>query len=138
MKTESLYNKRNPTNANAQKLKKAKRELINALQKEQIGYIQRQINKIRNSAEDRQSRIEWLTVKEVNKKKSTSRTKLKAASQEERIHLWKEHFKNLLGKSPKITDELITKIIYNQLDIKLKQFTQGDLDKNSKQENCRS
>ena len=53
MKTASLCNKRNPTNANAQKLK-TQRELINAYQKEQIEYIQGQINKIRNSVEDRQ------------------------------------------------------------------------------------
>ena len=57
MKTASLRNKRNPTNVNAKKLKKAKRELINAYQKEQIEYIQEQINKIRNSMEDRQYRI---------------------------------------------------------------------------------
>ena len=34
--TASLCNKRNPTNGNAQKLKKAQRELINAYQKDQI------------------------------------------------------------------------------------------------------
>ena len=56
--------------------------------------------------------------------KSTVRAKLKAASQEERIHLWKEHFKNQLGKFPNFMDEPITKIISNQLDIKLEQFTQ--------------
>ena len=38
-------------------------ELINTYQKEQIEYIQSQINKIRNSVEDRQSRIVWQTVK---------------------------------------------------------------------------
>ena len=52
--------------------------------------------------------------------------KLKAASQEEWIHLWKQHFKNLLGKSPKFLDEPITKIICNPLDIKLEQFTQEE------------
>ena len=52
------------------------------------------------------------------------RAKVKAASQEERIHLWKEHFKNLLGKSVKITDEPLTKIINDPLDIKLGQFNQ--------------
>ena len=57
MKTASLCNKRNPTNCNAQKLKKAQRKLINAYQQEQIAYIQGQINKIRNSVEDRQSWI---------------------------------------------------------------------------------
>ena len=48
---------------------------------------------------------------------------LKAANQEERIHPRKQHFKNLLGKSPKVTNKPITKINSNQLDIKLRQFT---------------
>ena len=64
----------------------------------------------------------------MSKRKSISRAKLKAASQEERIHWWKEHFKNLLGKAPKVPDEPITKITNNQLDSKLGQFTQEELD----------
>ena len=55
------------------------------------------------------------------------RAKLKAASQEEWTHLWKEHFKNLFGKSPKVTDEPITNIIDNQQDIKLGQFMEEEL-----------
>ena len=45
--------------------------------------------------------------------------------------VWKQHFDNFLGKPPKVTREPITKIISNQLDIKLGQFTQEEL--NSKQ-----
>ena len=63
----------------------------------------------------------------MSKRKSTSRAKLKATSQEEQILLWKEHFKNLLGKSPKVTDEPIMKIIDIHLDIKLGQCTQKEL-----------
>ena len=124
MKTVSLCNKSNPTNANVQKLKKPQRELTNTEQKE---YIQGQINKIRNSVEDRQSRIVWQTVNKVSKRKSTSRAKLKTASQEEKIHMWKEHFKNLLENSLQVTDKPMTKIIKKQLDIKLGQFTQEEL-----------
>ena len=116
---------RNLINANAQKLIKAQSELINAFQKEQIEYIQGQTNKIRNSVEDRQSWIAWQTVKEVSKRKSTSRTKLRAASQEEWLYMWKEHFKNLLEKSLKVTVKPITKIVNYQLDIKLGLFTQA-------------
>ena len=47
---------------------------------------------------------------------------------QERIHLWKQYFENLLGKHPKVADEPATKIICNQLDIKLGQFTQEQLD----------
>ena len=142
VKTASLYNKRDPTNANTQKIKKAQSELTNAYVKEQTEYIQDKINKVRNLVEDRHSWIVWQTVNQVIKRKSTSRAKLKTAGQEERLHLWKEHFKNLLGKSLKVTDEPITKIINNQLDIKLGEFTQK-LDVvlteiKKKHESCRS
>ena len=60
----------------------------------------------------------------MSKRKSPTRPKPKAASQKERIHLWKEHFKDLLGKYPKITDKPIMKIINNKLDVELGQFTQ--------------
>ena len=53
--------------------------------KNQKECIKCQINKIRNSMKDRQSRIAWQTVNEVSKKKSTLRAKLKAANQEKWI-----------------------------------------------------
>ena len=80
VKTASQCNKRNPTNINAQKLKKAQNELTNIYLKEQTEYIQNKINKIRDSVEDKQSRITWQTVNEVSWMKSTARAKLKAAS----------------------------------------------------------
>ena len=39
-----------------------------------------------------------------------------------------KHFENLLRKAPKVTDKPIVKIIGNQLDIKLGQFTAEELD----------
>ena len=128
VKTVSYWNRRNPININALKLKKAQNESTNIYLKEQTEYIQDQINMIRESVEDRQSRIAWQTVNEVSRRKSTAKIKLKATSQEERIHLWKQHFENLLGKPPKVTHEPIMKIISNQQDIKLRQFTQEELD----------
>ena len=53
---------------------------------------------------------------------------MKAASQQERVKLWEQHCKNLLGSPPKITDEPITRIISKQLDIKLGPFTKEELD----------
>ena len=52
---------------------------------------------------------------------------LKATSQQEQIHLWKQHFENLLGNPPKVTNEPLTRIISKQLDIKLGPFTQEEL-----------
>ena len=90
--------------------------------KEQTEYIQNQIDKIRDSVEDRQSRIAWQTINEVSRRKSTAKAILKATNQQENIKLWKKYFENLLGNPPKVTHEPITRIIYKQLGIKLRPF----------------
>ena len=92
--------------------------------KEQTEYVQNQIDKIRDSVEDRQSRIAWQTINKVSRRKSTAKAKLKATNHQERIKLWKQHFENLLGNPPKVTHEPITRIISKQLEIKLRPFTQ--------------
>ena len=120
VKTASKSYRKNPTNTNARKLEKAQYQLAGIYLKEQAEYIQNQIDKIRDSVEDRQSRIAWQTINEVSRRKSTAKAKLKAASQQERVKLWEQHFKNLLVSPPKITDEPITRIISKQLDIKPK------------------
>ena len=128
VKTASKCNRKNPTNTNAQKLKKAQNELTNIYLKEQTEYVQNQIDKVRDSVEDRQSRVAWQTINEVSRRKSTAKAKLKATNQQERIHLWKQHFENLLGKPPEVTHEPIIRIISKQVDIKLGPFTQEELD----------
>ena len=69
-----------------------------------LQYYRNRQEYFRNSLEDRQYRLAWQTVNEVSGRKSTSRAKLKIASQEERLQKWKEHFKNLLGNPSKITE----------------------------------
>ena len=128
VKTASKNYQKKPTNTNARKLKTALYQLAGIYIKEQTEYIQNQIDKIRDSVEDKQSRIAWQTINEVSRRKSTAKAKLKAANQQERIKLWKQHFENLLGNPPKVTHEPITRIISKQLDIKLGPFTQEELD----------
>ena len=87
VKTTSKCYRKNPTITNAWKLKKAQYQLAGIYLKEQMEYIQNQIDKIRDLVEDRQSRITWQTINEVSKRKSTAKAKLKAANQQERIKL---------------------------------------------------
>ena len=122
MKTASKSYRKNPTNTNARKLENAQYQLAGIYLKEQTEYIQNQIDKIRDSGEDRQSRISWQTINEVRRRRGTAKVKLKAASQQERVKLWEQHFKNLLGSPPN------TRIISKQLDIKLGPFTKEELD----------
>ena len=93
VKTASKSYQKNPTNTNAQKLEKAQHQLTGIYLKEQAEYVQNQIDKIRDAVEDRQSRIAWQTINEVSGRKSTAKAKLKAASQQERVKLWEQHFK---------------------------------------------
>ena len=87
MKTASKNYRKNPTNTNALKLKTAQYQLAGIYIKEQTEYIQNQIDKIRDSVEDRQSRIAWQTINEVSRRKNAAKAKLKAANQQERIKL---------------------------------------------------
>ena len=92
VKTASKNYRKKPTNTNAWKQKKAQYQLAGIYIKEQTEYIQNQIDKIRDLVEDRQSRIAWQTINEVSRRKNTAKGKLKAANQQERIKLWKQHF----------------------------------------------
>ena len=78
VKTASKSYRKKPTNTNALKLKKAQNQLASMYQKEQTEYIQNQIDKIRDSVEDRQSRIAWQTINEVSRRKNTAKATLKA------------------------------------------------------------
>ena len=70
-----------PRLTNAWILKKAQYQLAGIYLKEQMEFIQNKIDKIRDSVEDRQSRIAWQTINKVSGRKSTTKAKLKAANQ---------------------------------------------------------
>ena len=48
-----------------------------------------------------------MTVNEVSGRKTTSKLKLKASSEQERLSLWKEDSQNLLGKGSVVSDSPI-------------------------------
>ena len=93
VKIASKCNKKNPTSVNSLKLKKAQNEFASIYLNEQTEYIQNQIDMIRNSVEDRKSRIARQTINEVSRRNRTAKAKLK--DQQEQIKLWKQHFQNL-------------------------------------------
>ena len=89
VKTPSKSYRTNPTNTNAQKLKKAQNQLVGIYLKEQTDCIQNQMDKIKDSVEDRQYRVAWQAINEVSRRKSSAKAKVKATNQQERIKLWK-------------------------------------------------
>ena len=69
----------------------------------------------------------WKTINEISQRKRANKSKLKAASQQERIEQWKNHFYNLLGKIPTISENITETIVEHTLDIRTGNFTEEEL-----------
>ena len=116
-----------PSPENIRLFNEARFSLKEAYSDEQKSYLESKISQIRNSATNKRSGEAWKTVDEITGRKSSNSSKLKAASQEERIQLWKDHFKDLLGKPPQVSNELITPILQEELNIKKEDFSMDKL-----------
>jgi exonuclease III len=117
----------NPIKSNISKFKKAQKDLAEIYNLEQRNYVLTQIDKIAHASTNKQSSMAWQTVNEVSGRKTSSKSKLKASSEQERLFKWKEHFQNLLGKAPVVSDRPIETIIDHKLNIKLGNFTLNEL-----------
>ena len=103
-------------------------ELKQTYEKEQAEYIQGKVQSIQEAAANKQSALAWRTANEISGRKSSNKATLKATSQEERLSKWKDHFKQLLGSAPNVSDTEIEKIAENPLNIKLGKFKKEELD----------
>ena len=100
VKIASKSYRKNPTNTNVLKLKKGTKWITKHISE----YVQNQIDKIRDSVEDRQSRVPWQTINEVSRRKSSAKTKLKVTNQQEKIKSTTKqtHRKLHMNQSPEL------------------------------------
>ena len=68
------------------------------------------------------------TISDIGGHKRSSHAKLKASSQSERLHKWKEHFANLLVKAPVTNDQPVHQITDTELPVKKGIFSEGKLE----------
>ena len=118
-----------PSPENTNFFNDARTELKTAYEIEQSKYLQNRINDITNASSNKKSAEAWKTVNEISGRKSGSKAKLKASSQEERINLWQKHFQELLGKAPEIFEEEIEPVITEELKVKKGTFSLEELQK---------
>ena len=119
---------RNAARANVRKHKQAQKNLETTYLNEQQKYIQSQIYTIENASENKQSSLAWQTVNEITGRIKSTKAKIKASNQEERLKKWMNHFQNLLGKPPIVTDSTIENVIEHELEIKPGPFNELELD----------
>ena len=117
----------NPFPENIAYYENALSDLKEAYKLEQTKYLERQIDYITNAFNNQKAAAAWKVVNEISGKKSCNSSKLKASSQEERVQLWQKYFRNLLGNQPKITDNEITPVFTEELNIKKGPFTMEEL-----------
>ena len=70
---------------------------------------------------NKKSAIAWKAVNDVSGRKNNNKAKIKTTSREEKIIVWHNHFKDLLGNPPEITVSSISKIT-NHLNIETSNF----------------
>ena len=92
-----------------------------------LKYFQSQIDRIENTSENKQPSLGWQTVNEITVRKKSTKAKIKASNQEERLKKWMNHFKNL-GKSLTVSDSTVEKVIEHELEIKTRPYNELGLD----------
>ena len=90
--------------------------------KEQEIYLQSKIDEIKMAVSNKKSFLAWKSDNDVSGRKKSNKAKIKAINGEERIIVWHNHFKDLLGNPPEITVSAISKIA-NCLNLKTAIFT---------------
>lgn len=119
-KQSSSAQRLNPSKINITKFEKANNELVTAYESEQQTYIVNQIYKIANIfdvAEKKQVSLAFKTVNEITGRMYSSKSPLRAVSQEKRPKLWKEHFQNLLKSPRSNSDRPVETTVKNTLPV---------------------
>lgn len=119
-------NQKNPNPTNKDQVEKAKRELDESYCAEQKTFVEEKILEIEKAHLNQKARLAWDTVNEITGRKGTKKGQIRAESPEERVQLWKEHFKNLLGQPPVIDDHPVEKV-FDTLPVETNDFTEDEL-----------
>ena len=126
--TSSEYH-RAPSVLNKISLTIAQRELDDAYLKAEADYINSKIADLANLHITKKHHAAWKTISEISGKRSKPSVRLKGGSQAKRLSNWANHFGSLLGKEPKLPDNisLPREKISDTLDIPTSEFTLTEL-----------
>ena len=82
------------------------------------------------AVKNQKSAISWKIVNKVSGRKNSSRSKIKAKNDEERVKQRHKHFQDLLSKCPRITEnEEISRSVHCELNINKGPFTSDEINK---------
>ena len=104
-----------------------KQQLKEAYDKNQEEYIRQKTKEITDASHHNKPRLVWQVVNEISGRKNGNKRKIRANSPKERLQQWCQHFQELLGQPPSISDVAIEPIVDDQLPINTEPFTMAEL-----------
>ena len=78
----------------------SQKALYNIYDTQQEIYLQSKIDEIKAAVSNQKSACAWKVVNDITGRKKNNKAKIKATNGEERIKLWYNYFKELLGTPP--------------------------------------
>ena len=94
-----------PTEDHRYQVKLAKDNLSKMYDVVQEEILEEKIVRVENSHKRAKHKQSWNLINEIAGRKRAAGSQIKGKDAEERVESWKEHFKNLLGQPPSVTDE---------------------------------
>jgi exonuclease III len=116
-----------PLNRNRDIVRKARKNLQDAYDNATADFIQGKINNITHLHTSQQHSAAWRTINEITGRKDNPTATIKGGSQEKRKEEWLNHFKKLLGESPRVSANLPKIQVAEDLNIPTKAFTMKEL-----------
>ena len=131
LQESSLAHRTSPSFSTKEKLEDAKKQLDEAYTAATSQYIQKQTALLEKSNPEHRHRSSWQIIRELTSSNSVPFSKIPGGTTEERLNIWFEHFKSLLGSDPPTPD--LSSTFFNQriseaLPISCDPFLSSELD----------
>ncbi len=82
-----------------------KRKLDEAYEKANGEYLDQKLKDYKNANVHQQHKVAWTLINEISGRKKSRSGRLKGATKEERVKSWHDHFQQLLGNPPIVSEE---------------------------------
>ena len=127
----SLAHRTAPSSLSKEKLEEAKKQLDDAYTTATKQYIQEQTARLEETNPEHRHRSSWHIIRELTSSNSVPYCKVPGGTTEQRLNIWYEHFKSLLGSEPPppdLSSPFFNHQVSDTLPISCSPFCQLELD----------
>ena len=130
LKEASLEHRTAPSFSTKDELEKAKKQLDSVYTAATERYVREKTAILENTNSEHRHRSSWHIIRELTSSNTVPFTKIPGATSQERLNVWYEHFKTLLGtepQSPDLSDAFFNNRVSDTIPISCDPFTLDEL-----------